>query len=94
MNENISKNHLAAIEAALILKEIAEIADTYDMQIALLTICKAFDLKNQDPALYEESEKISNDLYEKYLKLTNELYKILDNDLNLSITNRNYRLES
>jgi lipopolysaccharide biosynthesis regulator YciM len=87
-----SPNKLAAVSAAMLVSDIALLADKYDAVLQGLITLEAVGQDNTD--FFAEGEEILAEIYDEYdeyLEYSNALDSLLSSALNLTETDRKWR---
>lgn len=83
-----SPNKLAAVSAAMLVSDIAFLADKYDAVLQGLIILEAIGQDNTD--FFAEGEEFLAEIYDEYLEYSNALDSLLSSALNLTETDRKW----
>ena len=84
-----SPNKLAAVSAAILVSDIALLADKYDAVLQGLITLEA--LEQDNTPFFAEGEEFLAKLYDEYLEYSNALDALLSSALNLTETDRKWR---
>jgi hypothetical protein len=84
-----SPNKLAAVSAAMLVSDIALLADKYDSVLQGLITLEA--LEQDNTPFFAEGEEFLAKLYDEYLEYSNALDALLSSALNLTETDRKWR---
>jgi hypothetical protein len=82
-------NKLAAVSAAMLVSDIALLADKYDSVLQGLITLEA--LEQDNTPFFAEGEEFLAKLYDEYLEYSNALDALLSSALNLTETDRKWR---
>ena len=83
-----SPNKLAAVSAAILVSDIALLADKYDAVLQGLITLEA--LEQDNTPFFAEGEEFLAKLYDEYLEYSNALDQLLSTALNLTETDRKW----
>jgi hypothetical protein len=84
-----SPNKRAAVSAAMLVSDIALLADKYDAVLQGLITLEA--LEQDNTPFFAEGEEFLAKLYDEYLEYSNALDALLSSALNLTETDRKWR---
>ena len=84
-----SPNKRAAVSAAMLVSDIALLADKYDSVLQGLITLEA--LEQDNTPFFAEGEEFLAEVYDEYLEYSNALDALLSSALNLTETDRKWR---